>query len=57
MKDEYKRKEQLINDLVELRQRITELKGSETERKRVEEALDAGAVRPTCGGGALAHNR
>ncbi len=46
MKDELKTKEQLINELVELRQRITELEASETERlsaeqagKRAEEAL------------------
>jgi PAS domain S-box-containing protein len=39
MKDELKTKEQLINELVELRQRITELEASETEGKRVEEAL------------------
>lgn len=34
-----KKKEQLINELVNLRQRITELELSETERKRSEEAL------------------
>jgi len=52
MKDERKTKRQLINELVELRQRITdinelvelrqritELKAPETERKRAEEAL------------------
>ncbi len=37
MKD--KTKEQLINELVEMRRRITELKKSETERKQAEEAL------------------
>jgi phage regulator Rha-like protein len=39
MKDERKTKEQLINELVEMRQRIAELEASETERKRTEEAL------------------
>ena len=46
MRDEDKTKEQLINELVEMRQRITELKALETERlsaeqagKRAEEAL------------------
>ena len=39
MKDEHKTKEQLISELVELRQRFAELKASETERKRAEEAL------------------
>jgi GAF domain-containing protein len=39
MKDEDKTREQLINELAELRQRIAELEASETERKRVEEAL------------------
>jgi len=39
MKDEDRTKEQLISELVELRQRITELEKSETEHKRVEEAL------------------
>jgi GAF domain-containing protein len=39
MKDERKTKEQLINELVEMRQRIAELEASETERKRAEEAL------------------
>ncbi|MEA1956961.1 MAG: hypothetical protein U9N01_01190 [Euryarchaeota archaeon] len=39
MKEEYKdkTKEQLINDLVELRQRIAELEAPENERKRAEE--------------------
>jgi len=39
MKDEDKTKEQLINDLNQLRQRNTELEKSEAERKRAEEAL------------------
>jgi len=34
-----KTKEQLINELVEMRQRITELEKSEADRKRAEEAL------------------
>ncbi|MFQ6083013.1 MAG: HD domain-containing phosphohydrolase [Candidatus Aminicenantia bacterium] len=38
MKDGDKTKEQLINELVEMRQRIAELKASETKRKRAEEA-------------------
>jgi GAF domain-containing protein len=39
MKDGDKIKEQLINELVELRQRITELEALETERKQVEEKI------------------
>jgi len=39
MKDEDKAKEQLIDELVALRQRTTELQASETERKRTGEAL------------------
>jgi PAS domain-containing protein len=41
MKEEYKdkTKEQLINDLVVLYQRIAELEASENERKRAEEEL------------------
>jgi PAS domain S-box-containing protein len=39
MKDKDKTKEQLINELAELRQRIAELEASETEHKRVQEAL------------------
>jgi PAS domain S-box-containing protein len=39
MKDERKTKGQLVNELVELRQRIAELEASETEHRRVEEAL------------------
>lgn len=39
MKDENKTKEQLMNELEELRHRITELEASETERKRAEEEL------------------
>lgn len=39
MKDEDKTKDQLINELIELRQRITGLQGLETEHKGTEEAL------------------
>lgn len=39
MKDENKTKKQLINELVELRQRIIELERSETERKMLDEKL------------------
>lgn len=39
MEDEDKTKEQLVDELVGLRQRITELEALETERKRAEEAL------------------
>jgi len=39
MKDEDKTKEQLIGELVALRQRIAELEAPETERQRAEEAL------------------
>jgi len=39
MKDEYKTKKQLINELMKLRQRITELEGSKIELKRAQEAL------------------
>jgi two-component system cell cycle sensor histidine kinase/response regulator CckA len=39
MKDQDKAKEQLINELGELRQRIAELKASEAEREQAEEAL------------------
>jgi PAS domain S-box-containing protein len=39
MKDEDKTKEQLIDELIELRQHVAELEASETERKRAEEAL------------------
>lgn len=41
MKDEDKTKDQLISELVELRQRITELEESETERKQAEEMVVA----------------
>lgn len=41
MRDEEKTKEQLINELVELRQKILSLEKIETERKRSEEALRA----------------
>jgi hypothetical protein len=36
--EEHKTKEQLMNELVELRQRVAELETLEIERKRVEEA-------------------
>jgi PAS domain S-box-containing protein len=39
MKDEDKTKEQLIDELIELRQHVAGLEASETERKRAEEAL------------------
>ncbi len=39
MKDEHQTKEQLIDELAELRQRIAALEASEAERKRAEEAL------------------
>jgi two-component system cell cycle sensor histidine kinase/response regulator CckA len=39
MKDEHKTKEQLINELVELRQRVAELEASEAERVQAEEEL------------------
>jgi PAS domain S-box-containing protein len=39
MKDKNKTKKQLIDELLELRQRITNLEKSETERKRVEVAV------------------
>jgi PAS domain S-box-containing protein len=39
MKDEDKTKEQLINELLELRRRLAEWEASETERKQAEEAL------------------
>ena len=39
MKDEGKTKEQLISELVKLRQRITELEAAETERKGAEEKM------------------
>ena len=39
MKDKYKTKEQLINELAEMRRRIAELEKSETEHKQVEEVL------------------
>jgi len=38
-KDEGKTKEQLLNELEEMRQRIKELEASETDHKRVQEAL------------------
>jgi len=39
MRNADKTKEQLINELVQMRQRIAELEASETERRRAEEAL------------------
>ena len=42
MRDEDKAKEQLINDLTQMRQRIADSEASETERKRAEEALQQG---------------
>ena len=39
MKDERKTKEQLVNELVEMRRGITELEKSETQRKRAEQVL------------------
>ena len=39
MKDKEKTKEQLINELAEMRQRVAELEASKTECKRTEEAL------------------
>ena len=39
MKDEHKTKKQLIEELVELRQRIAELEALETKLKQPEEAL------------------
>ena len=39
MKDEDKTKDELINELVELRQRIAEIEALETEQKKTEELL------------------
>ena len=39
MKDQDRTKEQLTDELVELRQRVAELEAADTERKRTEEAL------------------
>ena len=39
MKDEHETKEHLINELVEMRQRVAELEAADTERKRAEEKL------------------
>lgn len=36
MKDECKTEKQLLNELVELRRRVTELEASETKRKHAE---------------------
>jgi PAS domain S-box-containing protein len=45
MRDKDKTKGQLIEELAELRQRVTELEASETERQRAEEALRASEKR------------
>ncbi len=39
MKGEYKTKEQLIDELVEMRQRVAELEAADTERVRAEQAI------------------
>lgn len=39
MKDEEKTKEQFINELKEMRQRVIELEASETDREKAEEKL------------------
>jgi len=39
MKDQYKTKEQLITELLEMRRQVAQLEESEAERKRAEEAL------------------
>ena len=39
MQDEQKSREQLVQELAEMRRRVAELKASEAERKRAEEAL------------------
>ncbi len=39
MRDEHKTREQPMNELAELRQRVAELETSEIERKRAEEAV------------------
>lgn len=41
MKDEHRTKEQLVNELVELRQGIAELEAAETKRTCVEKAYPA----------------
>ncbi len=48
MEDKGKMKDQLINELVELRQRIIELETSETQRKQVEEALKESEEKYRC---------
>ena len=45
MKDQNKTKAQLLNELAELRQRVTELETAEAERKRAEEAVQASETR------------
>jgi hypothetical protein len=42
MKDQEKRKEQLTEELAELRQRIAEFEASEAGRKRAREVRDEG---------------
>jgi len=39
MKDEHETEEHLMNELVEMRQRVAELEAADTERKRAEEKL------------------
>ncbi len=39
MRDQDKTKEQLLNELAEMRQRVSQLQAADTERKRAEEAL------------------
>ncbi len=39
MKDKDKTKEQLVNELEDMRQRVAELEASEIQRKRAQEAL------------------
>jgi len=46
VKDEDKRKQQLIVELTELRQRIAELEASKAERKGVEESIKRGRQIP-----------
>ena len=39
MKDEHKTRQQLVDEVEDLRQRVAELEAAEGERSRVEEAL------------------
>ena len=48
MKDEEKAKEELIRELGELRQRITDLKASETECKKAEQRSEERRVGKEC---------